>query len=62
MSASTLLERMVDPMGKILTPEAAKEILDVCADEETQQRIDDLADKCNEGKPRARPVRSSPFT
>lgn len=49
MSTPTLLERMVDPIGRILTPEAAKEILEVRADEETQHRIDKLADKCNEG-------------
>jgi hypothetical protein len=40
---------MVDPIGRVLTPEAAKEILDVRADKETQERIDLLADKCNEG-------------
>jgi hypothetical protein len=33
----------------VLTPEAARQILDVRADDEMQQRIDDLADKCNEG-------------
>ena len=40
---------MVDPIGRVLTPEAANDILNVCADDETQQRIDELADKCNEG-------------
>jgi hypothetical protein len=49
MAAQTLLERMVDPIGRVLTPEAAKDILDVRADVETQRRIDELADKCNEG-------------
>ena len=49
MSAATLLEGMVDPIGRALTPEAAKAILAVRADEKTQQRIDELADKCNEG-------------
>jgi hypothetical protein len=49
MSASTLLERMVDPICDVLTPEAAKRILALRADEETQRRIDYLADKCNEG-------------
>ena len=50
MSAATLLERMVEPLGRVLTPEAAKAILDVRADDETQKRIDELADKCNEGE------------
>jgi hypothetical protein len=50
MASSTLLERMVDPISRVLTPESARQILKVQADDETQQRIDDLADKCNEGK------------
>lgn len=49
MAAATLLERMVDPIGRTLTPEAAQELLGVQADAETQRRIDALADKCNEG-------------
>lgn len=49
MSSSTLLERMVEPIGRVLTPEAAAEILNVRADSETERRIDELADKCNEG-------------
>lgn len=40
---------MVDPIGRAFTHEAAEEILRVRADEETQRRIDELADKCNEG-------------
>jgi hypothetical protein len=40
---------MVEPIGRVLTPESAAEILNVRADDETQRRIDDLADKCNEG-------------
>jgi hypothetical protein len=47
--AATLLERMVDPISRVLTPESAEEILQVRVDEETQHRIDELADKCNEG-------------
>jgi hypothetical protein len=49
MASTTLLERMVDPISRVLTPEAARRILEVQADDEMQQRIDDLADKCNEG-------------
>jgi hypothetical protein len=40
---------MVDPISRVFTPDAAREILDVQADDETQERIDTLADKCNEG-------------
>jgi hypothetical protein len=49
MSAPTLLERMVEPIGRALTPVAATELLRVRADQETQRRIDELADKCNDG-------------
>ena len=49
MSSPTLLERIVEPIGRALTPEAAKEIVNLRTDKETQLRIDDLADKCNEG-------------
>jgi hypothetical protein len=49
MTEPTLIERIVDPIGRVLTPEAAREILQLRADAETQLRIDDLADKCNEG-------------
>ena len=49
MSASTLLERMVDPIGRALTPDAARAILAVRADDETQERIDKLADRCTDG-------------
>ena len=47
--AATLLEQMVDPISRVFTPEAARQILQVQADQETQQRIDELADKCNAG-------------
>lgn len=40
---------MVAPISRVLTPDAAREILQLRADEETQRRIDELADKCNEG-------------
>lgn len=40
---------MVEPIGRALTPAAAEAILAVRADAETQERIDQLADKRNEG-------------
>lgn len=49
MPTPTLLERMIDPIGRALTPRAAQELLALRADDETQRRIDELADKCNEG-------------
>jgi hypothetical protein len=49
MATDSLLERMVDPISRALTPQAAAEIVNLRADDETQRRIDELADKCNEG-------------
>ena len=49
MASPTLIERMIDPIGRALTPDAAQELLALRADDETQRRIDELADKCNEG-------------
>jgi len=48
-SASVLLERIFEPVGDLLTPDAAQRIVDWRIDNETQQRIDELADKSNEG-------------
>jgi hypothetical protein len=49
MSSATLFERMVEPIGRVLTAEAAAEILNVRADIDMQRRIDELAEKCNDG-------------
>ena len=45
----TLLSRMVDSLGKCLTPECARRLLNLKADRRVQARVDYLADKCNEG-------------
>jgi hypothetical protein len=45
-----LLDRIVDPVGRILTPKVARALVDLRADPEVQARIDELADKCNEGQ------------
>jgi hypothetical protein len=49
MTSPTLIERMIDPIGRALTRDAAQEILALRADDETQSRVDELADKCNDG-------------
>jgi len=49
MPSPTLIEQMVEPIGRVLTPEAAAELLGLHADAVTQQRIDELAEKCNSG-------------
>ena len=49
MAAATVLERIFDPFRDVLTPESAKRILAWRADDETERRLDELGDKCNEG-------------
>jgi hypothetical protein len=47
---SKLLERVLEPFAECLTPEAARKIVDLRADRETQAKLDELADKANEGQ------------
>ena len=44
-----LLDRLLDPLGRILTPEVAEKLVRLRFDRKTQARIDGLARKCNEG-------------
>ena len=44
------LERLVDPVIRTLAPEAAKALVELRADPELQERMDDLAEKCNQGR------------
>jgi hypothetical protein len=43
------LDRMLDPLSECLTPALARRLVKFRADAATQARIDELADKCNEG-------------
>lgn len=45
-----ILDRILDPVGRILTPEVARSLVKLRVDATTQARIDKLARKCNEGK------------
>ena len=45
-----VLDRLLDPVARSLTPETARALVALRADPETQARIDELADKCNEGR------------
>ena len=47
--ASILLEQVLDPVARCLTPEAAKRLVALRADPAVQQRMDVLAQKQNEG-------------
>jgi hypothetical protein len=49
MATATVLDRIFDPFGDVLTPESARRLVAWRADEATQRRLDDLGDKCNEG-------------
>ncbi|MCG8451097.1 MAG: hypothetical protein MI725_16130 [Pirellulales bacterium] len=48
-TAPVLLERIFEPVGDVLTPTAAKRIVAWEIDDDTQHRIDYLADKSNNG-------------
>jgi hypothetical protein len=45
-----VLDRLLDPLGRILTPEVAERLVRLRCDPKAQARIDKLARKCNEGK------------
>ncbi len=47
--ATTMLGRVIAPIGRCLTPAAAKEILSLRADASASRRLVKLAAKCNEG-------------
>lgn len=44
------LDRLVEPVVRTLTPDVARAIVALRADPELQARMDELAEKCNEGK------------
>jgi hypothetical protein len=45
-----VLERLLDSLGRILTPQVARRLVHLRFDRKTQTRIDKLARKCNEGQ------------
>jgi len=45
-----VLNRLLDPVGRILTTEVARNLVNLRFDPPEQARIDKLARKCNEGK------------
>jgi hypothetical protein len=44
------LDRLLEPVSRCLTPEAARRLVELRADPQLQERIDTLADKCTEGQ------------
>jgi hypothetical protein len=49
-SSSSAFARLFDPVTACFTPEVAEKVASVRADKVTQARIDELAEKCNEGE------------
>jgi hypothetical protein len=45
-----ILDRLLDPVGQALNGPAAQALLSLRADSMAQARMDDLADRCNEGE------------
>jgi hypothetical protein len=50
MVASTeILDRLLDPVGRLLSPEVARRLIALRADPVAQARVDYLGDRANEG-------------
>jgi len=47
---ASILDRLLDPVRDVLTPEVAQALADLRADDETQGRVEDLAGRHREGK------------
>lgn len=47
--ATTGLAKILDPIAACFTPEVAERVIELHADPDVQMRIDELAEKCNEG-------------
>jgi hypothetical protein len=43
------LERLLEPFERSLTPSVAQELVELRAPADVQERIDELAEKCDEG-------------
>src|SRR5207244_3570582 len=50
MSSSVeFLDRLLEPVGNALSPDAARKLIALKADNQAQARIDELAERSNEG-------------
>jgi hypothetical protein len=45
-----VLDRILDPLGRLLTPDVARNLVKLQFDPKAQTRIDKLARRCNEGR------------
>jgi hypothetical protein len=46
---SRFLDRLLDPVGRCLSDDAARALVCLRADDETQAHVRELAEKCNQG-------------
>ncbi len=44
-----ILDRLLEPVGRCLSEEAARALAGLRADEETQTHVRELAERCNQG-------------
>lgn len=50
MKRGSTLDRLVEPVVRTFTPEVARALVRLRAGPELQARMDELAEKCNEGQ------------
>ena len=48
-SNSVVLDQLFEPVSRCFTPDVARQIAELRAAPDVQSRLDELADKCNEG-------------
>jgi hypothetical protein len=48
-TAASAIQRILDPVGRCLTVDVARALVDLRTDAETQARLEELADKSTEG-------------
>lgn len=44
------LDRILEPVGRCLTPDVARALAELRADPETEARIEELAERCSKGQ------------
>lgn len=49
MSTTSLLDKIFDPLGEVLTPETAARLVELRASPEVQSRLEELADRSTAG-------------
>ena len=49
-TVATYLDRILDPSAECFTPQVARRLVEPTADAQTQQHLDALASKANEGQ------------